>query len=99
MIAVSESLIEAAVSNVERQLELFDMAESQGASCSDFKLDVRLGLEEALRVLKERDESLDHIAANVSAVQSRFIALHAVDFLQGRHPFELQLIFSRDDDE
>lgn len=45
--------------------------------------EVKAGYREALRVLCNKDESLEHIAANCQSVQARCIAWLAVDFLQG----------------
>lgn len=45
--------------------------------------EVKAGYREALRVLCDKDESLEHIAANCQSVQARCIAWLAVDFLQG----------------
>lgn len=45
--------------------------------------EVKAGYREALRVLCDKDESLEHIAANCQSVQARCIAWLAVDYLQG----------------
>lgn len=45
--------------------------------------EVKAGYREALRVLCDKDESLEHIAAKCQSVQARCIAWLAVDFLQG----------------
>lgn len=45
--------------------------------------ELNAGYGEALRVLGEKDESLEHIAANCQSVQARCIAWLAVDYLQG----------------
>ena len=45
--------------------------------------EVKAGYREALRVLCDKDESLEQIAANCQSVQARCIAWLAVDFLQG----------------
>lgn len=45
--------------------------------------EVKAGYREALRVLCNKDESLEHIAANCQSVQARCIAWLAVDYLQG----------------
>lgn len=45
--------------------------------------EVKAGYREALRVLRNKDESLEHIAANCTSVQARCIAWLAVDYLQG----------------
>lgn len=45
--------------------------------------EIKAGYREALRVLCDKDESLEHIAANCQSVQARCIAWLAVDFLQG----------------
>ena len=45
--------------------------------------EVKAGYIEALRVLCDKDESLENIAANCQSVQARCIAWLAVDFLQG----------------
>lgn len=45
--------------------------------------EVKAGYGEALRVLCDKDESLEHIAVNCTTVQARCIAWLAVGFLQG----------------
>ena len=44
---------------------------------------VKVGYREALRVLCDKDESLQHIAEHCESVQARCIAWLAVDYLQG----------------
>ena len=45
--------------------------------------EVKAGYIEALRVLCDKDDSLEHIAANCQSVQARCIAWLAVDYLKG----------------
>lgn len=45
--------------------------------------EVRAGYREALRVLCDKDENLEHIAADCTSTQARCIAWLAVDYLQG----------------
>lgn len=45
--------------------------------------EVEAGCKEALRILHERDETLEHIVTNCTSVQARCIAWLAVDYLQG----------------
>ncbi len=44
---------------------------------------VKAGFREALRVLCDKDEELQHIVDNCESVQARCIAWLAVDYLQG----------------
>lgn len=59
------------------------------------KEEVRQGLREALRVLCEKDESLEHIAANCSSVRARCIAWLAIDYLQGKCESKVLLLVGR----
>ena len=45
---------------------------------------VKVGYREALRVLCDKDESLQHIAEHCESVQARCIAWLAVDYLHGQ---------------
>lgn len=45
---------------------------------------VKVGYREALRVLCDKDENLQHIAEHCESVQARCIAWLAVDYLQGQ---------------
>ena len=76
MITRTEEEIQSAITLInQRRLE------------ADMKLpanrEVKAGYREAIRVLCDKDESLENIAANCNSVQARCIAWLAVDFLQG----------------
>jgi len=45
---------------------------------------VKVGYREALRVLCDKDENLQHIVEHCESVQARCIAWLAVDYLQGQ---------------
>ena len=65
--------------------------------CMSNKLndEVRQGLREAVRVLRNKDESLEHIAANCNSVRARCIAWLAIDYLQGKCESKALLLAGR----
>ena len=68
---------------IQSAITLINQRRQEAAMKLPANAEVKAGYREALRVLCDKDESLEHIAANCQSVQARCIAWLAVDFLQG----------------
>ena len=68
---------------IQSAITLINQRRQEAGMMLPANAEVKAGYREALRVLCDKDESLEHIAANCQSVQARCIAWLAVDFLQG----------------
>ncbi len=76
MITRTEEQIQAAIEAIDKRLQEPQMNQYRNAP-------VKEGYTEALRILRERIESYEAIPQHCHSVQSRAIAVLAVDFLHG----------------
>ena len=77
MIKATEQQIQAAIEAISNRLQEPQMNQQRNTP-------VKEGYNEALHILRERIESYEDISTRCHSVQSRAIAVLAVDFLHGQ---------------